>query len=147
MFFSSSFSSTPFQRFQLLQTVHRILDSAVHYILPVVLQQDDSSLSSEEEAEMSEPTWLAADLGAASDLSPPSRGERMRHSPQNAHGKEDDGRSFYSILCSGWMGVTCWCSTCGNVWASVVFCVCMCVCMCTLVLVCHSLWSVLLLLV
>ncbi|XP_037629132.1 nucleolar protein 4-like [Sebastes umbrosus] len=52
--------------------------------------KDDSSLSSEEEAEMSEPTWLAADLGAASDLSPPSRGERMRHSPQNAHGKEDD---------------------------------------------------------
>uniref|UniRef100_A0A3P8VN15 Nucleolar protein 4-like b n=1 Tax=Cynoglossus semilaevis TaxID=244447 RepID=A0A3P8VN15_CYNSE len=55
--------------------------------------QDDSSLSSEEEAEMSEPTWLAADLGAASDLSPPSRGERMRHSPQNAHGKEDDDDS------------------------------------------------------
>ncbi|XP_059188544.1 nucleolar protein 4-like [Centropristis striata] len=52
--------------------------------------KDDSSLSSEEEAEMSEPTWLAADLGAASDLSPPSRAERMRHSPQNAHGKEDD---------------------------------------------------------
>ncbi|CAJ1084360.1 nucleolar protein 4-like isoform X2 [Xyrichtys novacula] len=52
--------------------------------------KDDSSLSSEEEAEMSEPTWLAADLGAASDLSPPSRGERMRHSPQNAHSKEDD---------------------------------------------------------
>ncbi|XP_024914730.1 nucleolar protein 4 isoform X2 [Cynoglossus semilaevis] len=55
--------------------------------------KDDSSLSSEEEAEMSEPTWLAADLGAASDLSPPSRGERMRHSPQNAHGKEDDDDS------------------------------------------------------
>ncbi|XP_045913145.1 nucleolar protein 4-like b [Micropterus dolomieu] len=52
--------------------------------------KDDSSLSSEEEAEMSEPTWLAADLGAASDLSPPSRGERMRHSPQNTHRKEDD---------------------------------------------------------
>ncbi|KAM6982103.1 LOW QUALITY PROTEIN: nucleolar protein 4-like [Tautogolabrus adspersus] len=52
--------------------------------------KDDSSLSSEEEAEMSEPTWLAADLGAASDLSPASRGERMRHSPQNAHSKEDD---------------------------------------------------------
>ncbi|TMS16233.1 hypothetical protein E3U43_013526, partial [Larimichthys crocea] len=51
---------------------------------------DDSSLSSEEEAEMSEPTWLAADPGAASDLSPPSRGERMRHSPQNTHSKEDD---------------------------------------------------------
>lgn len=54
--------------------------------------QDDSSLSSEEEAEMSEPTWLAADLGAASDLSPPSRGDRMRHSPPNTHGKEDDGK-------------------------------------------------------
>ncbi|XP_033943291.1 nucleolar protein 4-like isoform X1 [Pseudochaenichthys georgianus] len=52
--------------------------------------KDDSSLSSEEEAEMSEPTWLAADLGAASDLSPVSRGERMRHSPQNTHSKEDD---------------------------------------------------------
>ncbi|KAM8864422.1 nucleolar protein 4-like isoform 2-T2 [Spinachia spinachia] len=52
--------------------------------------KDDGSLSSEEEAEMSEPAWLAADLGAASDLSPPSRGERMRHSPQNTHSKEDD---------------------------------------------------------
>ncbi|KAF0036022.1 hypothetical protein F2P81_011334 [Scophthalmus maximus] len=52
--------------------------------------EDDSSLSSEEEAEMSEPTWLAPDLGAASDLSLPSRGERMRHSPQTTHSKEDD---------------------------------------------------------
>ncbi|XP_047425892.1 nucleolar protein 4-like isoform X2 [Mugil cephalus] len=55
--------------------------------------KDDSSLSSEEEAEMSEPTWLAADLGAVSDLSPPSRGDRMRHSPQNTHSKEDDDDS------------------------------------------------------
>ncbi|XP_026188332.1 nucleolar protein 4-like [Mastacembelus armatus] len=55
--------------------------------------KDDSSLSSEEETEMSEPTWLAADLGTASDLSPPSRGERMRHSPQNARSKEDDDDS------------------------------------------------------
>ncbi|XP_040008160.1 nucleolar protein 4-like [Xiphias gladius] len=55
--------------------------------------KDDSSLSSEEEAEMSEPAWLAADLGAASDLSPPSRGEGMRHSPQNTHSKEDDDDS------------------------------------------------------
>ncbi|XP_069383744.1 nucleolar protein 4-like isoform X4 [Paralichthys olivaceus] len=55
--------------------------------------EDDSSLSSEEEAEMSEPTWLTADLGAASDLSPPSRAERMRHSPQNAHMKEEDDDS------------------------------------------------------
>ncbi|XP_044066126.1 nucleolar protein 4-like isoform X4 [Siniperca chuatsi] len=62
--------------------------------------KDDSSLSSEEEAEMSEPTWLAADLGAASDLSPPSRGERMRHSPQNTHSKEDDEDSS-SESCSG----------------------------------------------
>lgn len=62
-------------------------------VLCVCVSQDDSSVSSEEEAEMSEPTWLAADLGAASDLSPSSRGERMRHSPQNAHSKEDDGKS------------------------------------------------------
>ncbi|AWP10009.1 putative nucleolar protein 4-like [Scophthalmus maximus] len=55
--------------------------------------KDDSSLSSEEEAEMSEPTWLAPDLGAASDLSLPSRGERMRHSPQTTHSKEDDDDS------------------------------------------------------
>lgn len=53
---------------------------------------------------MSEPTWLAADLGAASDLSPPSRGERMRHSPQNAHSKEDDGKDREqvrpTVICS-----------------------------------------------
>uniref|UniRef100_A0A8C2ZNX3 Nucleolar protein 4-like b n=1 Tax=Cyclopterus lumpus TaxID=8103 RepID=A0A8C2ZNX3_CYCLU len=54
--------------------------------------KDDGSLSSEEEAEMSEPTWLAADVGAASDLSSPTRGERMRNSPQNTHSKEDDGK-------------------------------------------------------
>ncbi|XP_056279434.1 nucleolar protein 4-like [Pseudoliparis swirei] len=52
--------------------------------------KDDGSLSSEEEAEMSEPTWLAADVGAAYDLSSPNRGERMRNSPQNTHSKEDD---------------------------------------------------------
>lgn len=53
---------------------------------------------------MSEPTWLAADLEAASDLSPSSRGERMRHSPQNTHSKEDDGKNekkqFWSFICS-----------------------------------------------
>uniref|UniRef100_A0A672YP37 Nucleolar protein 4-like b n=1 Tax=Sphaeramia orbicularis TaxID=375764 RepID=A0A672YP37_9TELE len=55
--------------------------------------KDDSSVSSEEEADMSEPTWLSADLGAASDLSPPSRGgERMHHSPPAAHAKDDDGK-------------------------------------------------------
>ncbi|CAG6021959.1 unnamed protein product [Menidia menidia] len=42
---------------------------------------------------MSEPAWLAADLRAVSDLSPPNRGERMRHSPQNTHSKEDDGKN------------------------------------------------------
>ncbi len=41
---------------------------------------------------MSEPTWLTADLGAVSDLSPPSRGDRMRHSPPTTHSKEDDGK-------------------------------------------------------
>lgn len=46
---------------------------------------------------MSEPTWLAADLGAASDLSPASRGERMRHSPQNTHSKEDDGKDRQEV--------------------------------------------------
>uniref|UniRef100_A0A672YP20 Nucleolar protein 4-like b n=1 Tax=Sphaeramia orbicularis TaxID=375764 RepID=A0A672YP20_9TELE len=56
--------------------------------------KDDSSVSSEEEADMSEPTWLSADLGAASDLSPPSRGgERMHHSPPAAHAKDDDDDS------------------------------------------------------
>lgn len=48
---------------------------------------------------MSEPTWLAADLGAASDLSPHSRGERMRHSPQNIHSKEDDGKDQNQKCC------------------------------------------------
>lgn len=67
--------------------------------------QDDSSVSSEEEAEMSEPTWLAADLGAASDLSPPSRAERMRHSPQNTHSKEDDGKDH--VVADEWK----WCSS------------------------------------
>lgn len=43
---------------------------------------------------MSEPAWLAADLGAA-DLSPCSRADRMRHSPQKAHSKEEDGK----VLC------------------------------------------------
>lgn len=52
-------------------------------------------MSSEEEAEMSDATWLAADLGPASDLSPASRGgDRMRHSPSNAHSKEDDGKEL-----------------------------------------------------
>ncbi|XP_072223587.1 nucleolar protein 4-like isoform X1 [Leuresthes tenuis] len=55
--------------------------------------KDDSSLSSDEEVDMSKPTWLVADLGAVSDRSPPSRGERMRHSPQNTLSKEDDDDS------------------------------------------------------
>ncbi|KAM8830490.1 nucleolar protein 4-like b isoform 1-T5 [Synchiropus picturatus] len=52
--------------------------------------RDDSSVSSEEDAEMSEPTWLAADVGAASDLSSPNQVERMR---QNTHIKEEDDDS------------------------------------------------------
>ncbi|XP_053279905.1 nucleolar protein 4 [Pleuronectes platessa] len=58
--------------------------------LQYMSNKDDSSLSSEEE--MSEPTWLTADLGAASDLSPPSRADRMRLSPQSVHMKEDEGK-------------------------------------------------------
>uniref|UniRef100_A0A3Q4H1P2 Uncharacterized protein n=1 Tax=Neolamprologus brichardi TaxID=32507 RepID=A0A3Q4H1P2_NEOBR len=57
---------------------------------------------------MSEPTWLAADLGAASDLSPSSRGERMRHSPQNAHSKEDDGKSGVTPECSAKTALRLW---------------------------------------
>ncbi|XP_055021634.1 LOW QUALITY PROTEIN: nucleolar protein 4-like [Boleophthalmus pectinirostris] len=51
--------------------------------------KDDSSVSSEEEeADMSEPTWLTADRGPGSDLSPGSRtGDRRRHS------KDDDDDS------------------------------------------------------
>uniref|UniRef100_A0A3B3WNC3 Nucleolar protein 4-like b n=1 Tax=Poecilia mexicana TaxID=48701 RepID=A0A3B3WNC3_9TELE len=56
------------------------------------LNSNENSVENEE-AEMSEPTWLAADLGAVSDLSPASRTERIRHSPQNIHSKDDDGRS------------------------------------------------------
>lgn len=47
---------------------------------------------------MSEPGWLAADLGAASDVSPRGRADRMRHSPQNAHSKEDDGKDLLTRL-------------------------------------------------
>lgn len=47
---------------------------------------------------MSEPTWLTADLGAAADLSPRSRADRMRHSPQNVHSKEEDGKDLRSSM-------------------------------------------------
>ncbi|KAK7884518.1 hypothetical protein WMY93_027641 [Mugilogobius chulae] len=51
-------------------------------------KRDDSSVSSEDEADMSEPTWLTSDLGPASDLSPGSRTvDRRRHS------KDDDDDS------------------------------------------------------
>ncbi|RVE71144.1 hypothetical protein OJAV_G00071400 [Oryzias javanicus] len=56
-------------------------------------RKDDGSVSSEAETEMSEPTWLAADLGRATELSPTRRDDRMRHSPLNAHGKEEDDDS------------------------------------------------------
>ncbi|XP_054642990.1 nucleolar protein 4-like [Dunckerocampus dactyliophorus] len=54
---------------------------------------DDASVNSEDEPDMSEPSWLAADLGAPSQLSPAVRGDRMRHSPNNASNKEDDDDS------------------------------------------------------
>ncbi|XP_015220636.1 nucleolar protein 4-like b isoform X2 [Lepisosteus oculatus] len=43
---------------------------------------------------MTDPTWISADHGTTSDLSP-CRGERM-HSPQNAHKEEDDDSSSES---------------------------------------------------
>uniref|UniRef100_A0A8C5D299 Nucleolar protein 4-like n=2 Tax=Gouania willdenowi TaxID=441366 RepID=A0A8C5D299_GOUWI len=55
--------------------------------------KDDSSLSSEDEADMSEPAWLTADVGGASDLSPPRRGDGTNHSPTNAISREDDDDS------------------------------------------------------
>lgn len=63
--------------------------------------QDDSSVSSEAEAEMSEPTWLAADLGRLTELSPTRREDRMRHSPLNAHGKEEDGKEPHRSSAEG----------------------------------------------
>ncbi|XP_055787902.1 nucleolar protein 4-like isoform X1 [Salvelinus fontinalis] len=54
-------------------------------------EQDETSVSSED-FDMSDPTWISADHGPASDLSPPNRRERM-HSPQNAHIKEEDDDS------------------------------------------------------
>ncbi|XP_064154107.1 nucleolar protein 4-like b isoform X1 [Anguilla rostrata] len=56
-------------------------------------EQDESSVSSED-FDMSDPTWISADHGPASDQSP-SHGERM-HSPQNAHKEEDDDSSSES---------------------------------------------------
>ncbi|KAJ8257352.1 hypothetical protein GJAV_G00184690 [Gymnothorax javanicus] len=56
-------------------------------------EQDESSVSSED-FDMSDPTWISADHGAASDQSPSHR-ERM-HSPQNAHKEEDDDSSSES---------------------------------------------------
>lgn len=52
---------------------------------------------------MSEPTWLAADVGAAYDLSSPNRGERMRNSPQNTHSKEDDGKTLKEVNVYGYV--------------------------------------------
>uniref|UniRef100_W5MEY8 Nucleolar protein 4-like b n=1 Tax=Lepisosteus oculatus TaxID=7918 RepID=W5MEY8_LEPOC len=56
-------------------------------------EQDESSVSSED-FDMTDPTWISADHGTTSDLSP-CRGERM-HSPQNAHKEEDDDSSSES---------------------------------------------------
>ncbi|XP_066558380.1 nucleolar protein 4-like b isoform X2 [Amia ocellicauda] len=56
-------------------------------------EQDESSVSSED-FDMTDPTWISADPGTTSDLSP-SQGERM-HSPQNAHKEEDDDSSSES---------------------------------------------------
>ncbi|XP_052396370.1 nucleolar protein 4-like isoform X1 [Carassius gibelio] len=58
-------------------------------------EQDDCSVSSEE-FDMSDPTWISAERHSTlSDLSHPSRADRM-HSPQNAHKEEDDDSSSES---------------------------------------------------
>ncbi|XP_067096817.1 LOW QUALITY PROTEIN: nucleolar protein 4-like [Osmerus mordax] len=69
-------------------------------------EQDESSVSSED-FDMSDPTWIAAEHGPASDLSPPNpnRGERM-HSPHNAHKEEDDDSSSESGSGNGLPTVT-----------------------------------------
>ncbi|MGH0155123.1 UNVERIFIED_CONTAM: hypothetical protein FKN15_075094 [Acipenser sinensis] len=49
-------------------------------------EQDESSVSSED-FDMTDPTWMSADHGTTTDLSP-SQGERM-HTPPNRHKEED----------------------------------------------------------
>ncbi|MBN3275944.1 NOL4 protein, partial [Polyodon spathula] len=56
-------------------------------------EQDESSVSSED-FDMTDPTWMSADHGATTDLSP-SQGERM-HTPLNRHKEEDDDSSSES---------------------------------------------------
>ncbi|KAK6479355.1 nucleolar protein 4-like, partial [Huso huso] len=68
-------------------------------------EQDESSVSSED-FDMTDPTWMSADHGTTTDLSP-SQGERM-HTPPNRHKEEDgelnaihhaNGRDFiYSLI-------------------------------------------------
>ncbi|KPP60134.1 hypothetical protein Z043_121891 [Scleropages formosus] len=71
----------------------RTRESGIHFTLlrfvdtPSPLQ-DDSTVSSED-LDMSEPTWMSADRGPASDMSPP--GERVQ-SPERGR-KEEDGRT------------------------------------------------------
>ncbi|MGH0143153.1 UNVERIFIED_CONTAM: hypothetical protein FKN15_034537 [Acipenser sinensis] len=56
-------------------------------------EQDESSVSSED-FDMTDPTWMPADHGTTTDLSP-SQGERM-HTPPNRHKEEDDDSSSES---------------------------------------------------
>ncbi|XP_019747116.1 nucleolar protein 4-like isoform X2 [Hippocampus comes] len=54
---------------------------------------DDASVNSEDEADMSEPSWLPAEPGATSQLSLAGRAETMCHSPNIAGNREDDDDS------------------------------------------------------
>ncbi|XP_061682737.1 nucleolar protein 4-like isoform X1 [Syngnathoides biaculeatus] len=54
---------------------------------------DDASVSGEDKADMSEPSWLAADPGATSQLRPAGRPEATRRSPTVAGSREDDDDS------------------------------------------------------
>ncbi|XP_076131906.1 nucleolar protein 4-like b isoform X1 [Alosa pseudoharengus] len=67
-------------------------------------EQDESSVSSED-FDMSDPTWISAEHGPASDPNAPNHTDRM-HSPQNAHKEEDDDSSSESGSGNGPLAVT-----------------------------------------
>ncbi|XP_029107577.1 nucleolar protein 4-like [Scleropages formosus] len=65
-------------------------------------EQDDSTVSSED-LDMSEPTWMSADRGPASDMSPP--GERVQ-SPERGRKEEDDDDSSENGSANGMPSLT-----------------------------------------
>ncbi|KAM9829447.1 nucleolar protein 4-like [Syngnathus typhle] len=55
--------------------------------------KNEASVSSKDEADMSEPSWPAADAGATSQLSLAGPADSMRHGPNIAGNREDDDDS------------------------------------------------------